>query len=148
MWFYISHAHAYRVVVYNYVPINYLPHYPPLGLCMGKTRGFDSVLNERLCAPGVGNLTWPSIWPLNFRFVGTEWVGIWFQWVFFHPLLSLVFSFKCIRKIKSSYILLLKTRVRRGFNHLTCLNGGIFDHLFGQIPTGAHASEDSGTNNW
>ena len=24
------------------------------------------------------------------------------------------------------------TRVRRGFDHLTCLNDGVFDHLFGQ----------------
>ena len=32
----------------------------PLGLHMGKRRGFDSVLNERH-APRVGNVTRPSI---------------------------------------------------------------------------------------
>ena len=37
--------------------------------------------------------------------------------------------------IKSSSNPLSGTRVRRGFDHLTCPNGGVFNHLFGQIPT-------------
>ena len=37
-------------------PINYLPHYPPLRLYVGKVGGFSSVLNKIL-APRVGNLT-------------------------------------------------------------------------------------------
>ena len=49
--------------------------------------------------------------------------------------LKLVFSFKCIIKIKSSYNLLSRTRVRRGFDHLTYLHGEIFDKLLSQIPT-------------
>ena len=42
--------------VASYAPINTLPHYPPLGQCVGNTGEFDSVLNKK-CAFRVGNLT-------------------------------------------------------------------------------------------
>ena len=41
-------------------PINCLPHYPTLGLHVGNTGGFDSVLNKRR-ATRVGNLTFDLI---------------------------------------------------------------------------------------
>ena len=90
--------------------INSLPHYPPLGLHVGKTRGFDSVLNGR-CAPRVGDLT--------------------------------------LDLIKSPSNPLSGTRVKRGFDHLTCPNGEVFNHLFGQITTLPHPlpQGDGGGNN-
>lgn len=51
-----SHADFQCAIQQLYALINSLPHYPPLGLHVGKTRGFDSVLNGR-CAPRVGDLT-------------------------------------------------------------------------------------------
>ena len=68
----------------------------PLGLHVGKTRGFDSVLSGR-CASRVGDLT--------------------------------------LDLIKSSSNPLSGTRIRRGFDHLTYTNGGVFNDLFDQIPT-------------
>ena len=79
------------------------PTIPPL--YVGKTRGFDSVLNGR-CAPRVGDLT--------------------------------------LDLIKSPSNPLSGTRVRRGFDHLTCPNGGVFNHLFGQIPTLPHPLPHAG----
>ena len=59
----------------------------------------------------------------------------------FHHFLNLVFSFK---KFKSPPNPLSGTGVRRGFDNLTCPNGGIFDHLFGQIPTIPHPLPQGG----
>ena len=55
--------------------------------------------------------------------------------LFYRVFLNLIFTFKCIRKIKSPYNPVSGARVRRGFDHLTCPNVEVFDHLFGQIPT-------------
>ena len=36
------------------------------------------------------------------------------------------------------------TRVKRRFDHLTCPNGGVFNHLFGQITTLPHLLPQGG----
>ena len=46
--------------------------------------------------------------------------------------------------IKSPSNPLSGTRVRRGFDHLNCPNGGVFNHLFGQIPTLPHPLPQEG----
>ena len=83
----------------------YLAPLSPLGLHVGKTRGFDSVLSGR-CASRVGDLT--------------------------------------LDLIKSPSNPLSGTRIRRGFDHLTCPNGGVFNHLFDQIPTLPHTLPQGG----
>ena len=46
--------------------------------------------------------------------------------------------------IKSPSNPLSGTRIRRGFDHLTCPNGGVFNHLFDQIPTLPHTLPQGG----
>ena len=62
----------------------------PLSLYMLKTQGFDSVLNKWSVLK-LGNLTEPSIWLFNYWYFVSEYVAIWFQWVFFHQFFNLVF---------------------------------------------------------
>ena len=98
-----------RCIEHN-APINCLPHYPPLGLHVGNTGDLTQFWTKDM---PLGWEIWPSIDPLTF---------------------DLLEYSKRVQTISPPNPL-SGTRARRGFDHLTCLNGEVFDHLFGQIPT-------------
>ena len=63
MYTYITYLHTMNACMLCTYQL-FAPLYLPLGLYVEKTRGFESVMNER-CAPGMGNLTQPMFDPLT-----------------------------------------------------------------------------------